>query len=80
MMLHLLSLKQKLRKNYLYNSQGFQLIIAKEKIDEILGELKPNRSRVILSNGQIIKVSRDKTELKKDIVTKSWKDWIDYWQ
>ncbi len=73
--------KTKIKKKKLsVQLTGFSVDYSQEKIDEILGELKPNRSRVILSNGQIIKVSRDKNGIeKKDIVTKSWKDWIDYW-
>ena len=59
---------------------GFSVDYSQEKIDEIIGELKPNKSRVILSSGQIIKVSRDKNGIeKKEVITKSWKDWIDYW-
>ena len=45
-----------------------------------MSELPANKSRVILNNGQIIKISRDKNGIeKKEILTKSWKDWIDYW-
>lgn len=59
---------------------GFSVDYSQEKIDEILSELKPNRSKVILNSGQIIKISRDKNGIeKKEILTKSWKDWIDYW-
>ncbi len=47
-------------------------------IDE---ELKGGRSKVIVENGQVIKVSKDKsTEIvSRDILTKKWTDWIDYW-
>ena len=42
--------------------------------------MKPNKSKIILNAGQIIKVSRDKNGIEnKEILTKSWKDWIDYW-
>ena len=59
---------------------GFSVDYSQEKIDEILSELKPGKSKVILNSGQIIKVSRDKNGIeKKEILTKSWKDWIDYW-
>ena len=43
-------------------------------------ELKSNKSKVLIQNGQIIKISRDKNGIeKKELITKSWKDWIDYW-
>ncbi len=47
-------------------------------IDE---ELKAGRSKVIVENGQVIKVSKDKsTEIvSREVLTKKWSDWIDYW-
>jgi len=44
-------------------------------------ELKPGRSKVIIENGQVIKVTKDKeTELaSREVLTKKWSDWIDYW-
>jgi hypothetical protein len=47
-------------------------------IDE---ELKAGRSKVIIENGQVLKVSKDKdTELvSREVLTKKWSDWIDYW-
>ncbi len=47
-------------------------------IDE---ELKAGRSKVIIENGQVIKVTKDKdTDLvSREVLTKKWSDWIDYW-
>ena len=47
-------------------------------IDE---ELKAGRSKVIIENGQVIKVTKDKnTEIvSREVLTKKWSDWIDYW-
>ncbi len=47
-------------------------------IDE---ELKNGRSKIIVENGQVIKVSKDKDTdaVSRDILTKKWSDWIDYW-
>jgi DNA modification methylase len=44
-------------------------------------ELKSGRSKIIIENGQVIKVSKDKeTELvSREVLTKKWSDWIDYW-
>ncbi|HAT68321.1 MAG: DNA methylase [Candidatus Yonathbacteria bacterium RIFOXYC2_FULL_47_9] len=43
--------------------------------------LKTGRSKVIIENGQVIKVTKDKdTELvSREVLTKKWSDWIDYW-
>jgi hypothetical protein len=39
------------------------------------------RSKVIIENGQVLKVTKDKdTELvSREVLTKKWSDWIDYW-
>ena len=59
---------------------GFSVDYSQEKIDEVMTELKSNKSKVLIQNGQIIKISRDKNGIeKKELITKSWKDWIDYW-
>lgn len=59
---------------------GFSVDYSDDKLDEALSELKSNSSKIILNNGQIIKISRDKNGIeKKETLTKSWKDWIDYW-
>ncbi len=44
-------------------------------------ELKAGRSKVIIENGQVIKVAKDKnTEIvSREVLTKKWSDWIDYW-
>ena len=43
--------------------------------------LKNNSSKIIVDNGQIVKVSKDKIGIvKKEQLTKNpWEDWIDYW-
>lgn len=47
-------------------------------IDE---ELKAGRSKVIIENGQVLKVTKDKEtlEVTRETLTKKWSDWIDYW-
>lgn len=42
--------------------------------------LSKKGSRVVVEKGQIVKVSRDaKGIIKREILTKKWTDWIDYW-
>jgi DNA modification methylase len=37
-------------------------------------------SKVVIENGQIIKVSKDKNGIiNREILTENWHDWIDYW-
>ena len=44
-------------------------------------ELKGGRSKVIVENGQVLKVNKDKdTEIvSREVLTKKWSDWVDYW-
>lgn len=42
--------------------------------------LKNGSSKVVVENGKIMKVSKDKNGIVKlDLLTKKWTDWIDYW-
>jgi len=42
--------------------------------------LKNGGTKIVVENGQIIKVSMDKTGIiTRDVLTKKWTDWIDYW-
>ncbi len=48
-----------------------------QKTGEALGK---NKSTVILDNGKILKISKDKAGIiKQEEITTSWTDWIDYW-
>ena len=52
-----------------------------QDIGAIEGGLRAGGSKIIIENGQVIKVTKDKdTELiSKETLTKKWSDWIDYW-
>jgi adenine-specific DNA-methyltransferase len=43
--------------------------------------LKNGGSQVVVENGQVIKISKDKDGMlnKREVLTKNWHDWIDYW-
>jgi len=42
--------------------------------------LKKGKSKIVVENGKIIKVSKGKDSiLTREQLTKTWKDWIDYW-
>lgn len=46
-----------------------------------LGEkLKPGGSKVTVESGQVVKIVKDKTgKVGREVLTKKWTDWIDYW-
>jgi site-specific DNA-methyltransferase (adenine-specific)/adenine-specific DNA-methyltransferase len=55
-----------------YYSQG----IAKS----IEAELKEGKSEVVCESGKLIKISKDKQGVvTRDVLTKQWTDWVDYW-
>ncbi|MBI5041773.1 MAG: site-specific DNA-methyltransferase [Gammaproteobacteria bacterium] len=42
--------------------------------------LKNGKSEVVCEQGQLIKISKDKDGVvTRDILTKNWTDWVDYW-
>lgn len=55
-----------------YYSQGL--------VDSIAAELKEGKSEVVCEQGRLLKISKDKHGvLTRDILTKKWTDWVDYW-
>jgi len=59
----------------------FSVFYNQDNTGEIEETLKAGGSKIIIENGQVIKISKDKhTEIiSKEILTKKWSDWIDYW-
>jgi site-specific DNA-methyltransferase (adenine-specific)/adenine-specific DNA-methyltransferase len=55
-----------------YHSQGLA--------DSLAAELKEGKSEVICESGELIKVSKDKQGIvTREVLTKLWTDWVDYW-
>jgi hypothetical protein len=55
-----------------YYSQGIA--------DSIAAELKEGKSEVVCEQGRLLKVSKDKKGVvTRDVLTKHWTDWVDYW-
>ncbi|MFC1632917.1 site-specific DNA-methyltransferase [Patescibacteria group bacterium] len=44
-------------------------------------KLRPGGNKVVIDNGQVIKISKDKKNnlVDREVLTKKWSDWIDYW-
>jgi DNA modification methylase len=59
----------------------FSVSYSQDESGEIAEALRPGGSKVIVENGQVVKVSKDKETdiISKEILTKQWSDWIDYW-
>jgi hypothetical protein len=48
---------------------------------ETMEALRPGNEKVVVENGQVVKISKDKTTelVTREVLTKKWSDWIDYW-
>ncbi len=58
----------------------FSVFWSQDSIAHAESSLKNRGSKIIVKNGQIIKVSKDKDGiLTREQLTKTWTDWIDYW-
>jgi len=58
----------------------FSVFYTQETVDSIASTLKNGGSKVTVDSGKIIKVTKDKDGIvTRDVLTKKWTDWIDYW-
>jgi site-specific DNA-methyltransferase (adenine-specific)/adenine-specific DNA-methyltransferase len=68
----LLKLAVQLTDFSVYYSQGLT--------DAIAADLKEGKSEVMCEQGKLIKVNKDKNGvITREILTKKWTDWVDYW-
>jgi len=59
---------------------NFITYYTQDDLEELEQSLKKGGSKVIIENGQITKLSKDKSGiLQRKLLTKNWVDWIDYW-
>jgi hypothetical protein len=57
----------------------FSVFYSQDSVENAATSLKDGGSKIVVENGKIIKVSKDKTDIIREILTKKWTDWIDYW-
>jgi len=58
----------------------FSVFYNQDTIANASESLKKGSSKLVVENGQIVKVTKDKSDIiKEEVVTKKWTDWIDYW-
>lgn len=60
--------------------EEFSVFYAQEDADAAASGLRNGQARVVVDGGQVVRVAKDKKgAITKEILTKSWTDWIDYW-
>ncbi len=58
----------------------FSVFYNQDILKDVEETLKAGGSKVVVEQGKIIKVTKDKKGIvTRDVLTQSWKDWIDYW-
>lgn len=59
----------------------FSVFYNQDNTGEVEEKLHSGGSKVVIENGQVIKISKDKQSdiIEKEVLTKKWTDWIDYW-
>ncbi len=59
----------------------FSVFYNQDSVEEAESALKEGSSKIVIENGQVIKVSKDKKTslISKEVLTKKWTDWVDYW-
>jgi adenine-specific DNA-methyltransferase len=58
----------------------FGVYYRQEDVDALVASLKNGASKVTVEAGRVVKITKDKTGVvSRDVLTKSWTDWIDYW-
>ncbi|MCD6568066.1 MAG: site-specific DNA-methyltransferase, partial [Dehalococcoidia bacterium] len=58
----------------------FSVFYSQDSIANAEASLKDKGSKIVVEQGQIIKVSRDKDGVvSREVLTRNWTDWIDYW-
>jgi adenine-specific DNA-methyltransferase len=60
--------------------KDFITSFTQDDLKEVENNLKKGSNKVIIEDGNIIKISKDKDGItKREILTKKWSDWVDYW-
>ena len=58
----------------------FSVFYNQDSVAHVSESLQNGGNKIVIENGQIIKVSKDKNGIvTKEKLTKKWTDWIDYW-
>ena len=58
----------------------FSVSYSQGSVENAASQLRNGKSQVMAQGGKIIKIIKDKDGIvSKEVLTKKWTDWIDYW-
>jgi DNA modification methylase len=60
---------------------NYSSFFSQDNITEVETNLKPGNSKIVVNNGNIVEITKDKTGIlrPRETLTKKWSDWVDYW-
>lgn len=68
------------KNNVAIQLTDFSVFYNQDSIANVESQLKPGGTKILVENGQIIKIAKDKDGItNREVLTKKWTDWIDYW-
>ena len=68
------------KNNVAVELTDFSVFYSQDSIAGAEATLKDKASKIVVEKGQIIKLIKDaKGLVKREVLTKKWTDWIDYW-
>lgn len=59
--------------------KDFGVFYRHEDLDEVMSSLGAGKSKVVLDQGQVWKVTSKNGQAERELLTEKWEDWIDYW-
>ena len=58
----------------------FSVYYSQDSVDHAAESLRTGGNKIVVESGKIIKVNKDKSGIvTREVLTKQWMDWIDYW-
>ena len=77
---HIQSTHKKAPSKIAVELTDFSVYYNQDVVDHVVASLKNSSSKILVESGAIIKVAKDSNGVvKREILTKKWTDWIDYW-
>jgi hypothetical protein len=68
------------KNNVAIQLTDFSVFYNQDSIANVESQLKPGGTKILVENGQIIKIAKDKDGItNREVLTQKWTDWIDYW-
>jgi hypothetical protein len=76
-----IEVKPQVKKNTIaVELTDFSVHYSQDTVDNATASLKEGTNKIVVEGGNIIKVFKDKDGIvTKEVLTKKWTDWIDYW-